>query len=99
MLLRVPAHLRGPLQDIGLESALAPISVFEVREKEGILLAGDALSDLEFEVALDSGAVIHVWFPMGDGGTIPNRGQKSLNLLGESVGMDLSSVFQIAAVT
>jgi len=120
MLLRVPAHLRGPLQDIGLESALAPISLFEVIEKEGILLAGDTWSDLEFEVALDSGAVIHVCAPndcpgyalaespgsrrgqeflMGDGGTIPNLGQKSLNLLDESVGRDLSSVFQIAAVT
>ena len=36
---------------------------------------------------------------MGDGGTIPNLGQKSLNLVDESVGRDLSSVFQIAAVT
>ena len=36
---------------------------------------------------------------MGDGGTIPNLGQKSLNLLDESVGRRLSSVFQIAAVT
>ena len=106
MLLRVPAHLRGPLQDIGLESALAPTSLFEVREKEGILLAGDVWSDLEFEVALDSGAVIHVCAPSdcpgyalaespgsrrgqkflrGDGGTIPNLRQKSLNLLDESV--------------
>ena len=36
---------------------------------------------------------------MGDGGTIPNLGQKSLNLVDESVGRDLSSVFQIDAVT
>ena len=81
---------------------------------------GDTWGDLEFEVALDSGAVIHVCAPtdclgyafsespgsrrgqeflMGDGGTIPNLGQKALNLLDESVGRDLSSVFQIAAVT
>jgi hypothetical protein len=120
MLLRVPAHLRGPLQDIGLELALAPLNLFEVREKEGIHMASEVWSDLEFEVALDSGAVIHVCAPndcpgyalaespgsrrgqeflMGDGGTIPNLGQKSLNLLDESVGRDLSSVFQIAAVT
>ena len=38
-------------------------------------------------------------FLMGDGGTIPNLGQNSRNLLDESVGRDLSSVFQIAAVT
>ena len=62
MLLRVPAHLRGPLQDIGLEGALASISLFEASEKEGLFLTGrgDTWSDLEFEVALDSGAVIHV---------------------------------------
>ena len=36
---------------------------------------------------------------MGDGGTIPNLGQKALNLVDESVGRDLSGVFQIAAVT
>ena len=122
MLLRVPLHLRGPLQDIGLEGALAPISFFEVREKDGMLLAGtgDTWSDLELEVALNSGAVIQVFapggypgytlaespgsrrgqeFPMGDGGTIPNLGQTAFNLVGESVGRDLSSVFQIAAVT
>ena len=122
MLLRVPAYLRGPLQDIGLEAVLAPISHFEVREKDGILLAGggDTWSDLEFEVALGSGSVIHVCAPtdcpgyaltespgsrqgqdflMGDGGTIPNLRQKALNLLDESVGRELSSVFQIAAVT
>ena len=65
-----------------------------------LLLAGDSWSDLEFEVALDSGAVVHVCsledcpgysleespgsrsgprFFMGDGGTIANVGQKSLN--------------------
>ena len=35
---------------------------------------------------------------MGDGGTIPNLGQKALNLVDGSVRRDLSSVFQIAAV-
>ena len=34
---------------------------------------------------------------MGDGGTIPNLGEKALNL--SSDGADLQSVFQIAAVT
>ena len=77
-------------------------------------------TDMEFEVALDSGAVIHVCSPsdcpgymleespgsrrkqkfqMGDGGTIPNLGQKSLNLTDNLAGRDLCSVFQIAAVT
>ena len=36
---------------------------------------------------------------MGDGGTIPNLGQKSLNFVDDPVGRDVSSVFQIAAVT
>ena len=36
---------------------------------------------------------------MSDGGAIPNLGQKSLNLVDESVGRDLSSIVQIAAVT
>ena len=36
---------------------------------------------------------------MGDGGTIPNLGQKSLNLCDEAVDRNLISVFQIAAVT
>ena len=38
-------------------------------------------------------------FLMGDGGTIANLGQKQLNLSDNSVGNDLQSVFQIAAVT
>ena len=36
---------------------------------------------------------------MGDGGTIPNLGQSQLNLSDESIGRDIQSVFQIAAVT
>ena len=36
---------------------------------------------------------------MGDGGTIPNLGQSQLNLSDETVGRDIESVFQIAAVT
>ena len=36
---------------------------------------------------------------MGDGGTIPNMGQKELNLSDEGVGRDIKSCFQIAAVT
>ena len=36
---------------------------------------------------------------MGDGGLIPNLGQSSLNLSDTTVGRDIQSVFQIAAVT
>ena len=36
---------------------------------------------------------------MGDGGTIPNLGQSQLNLSDESIGRDIQSVFQVAAVT
>ena len=36
---------------------------------------------------------------MGDGGEIPNMGQKQLNLSDPSAESDLCSVFQIAAVT
>ena len=34
----------------------------------------------------------------GDGGTIPNLGQKHLNLADNIVGSDVQSIFQIAAV-
>ena len=114
----VPAHLRSALIEIGLQGALAPVNLFEVREKDPVFLTGDAWADLEFEVALDSGAVVHVCSPQGcpgyvleesvgnrrgqeflmrDGGTIPNLGQKSLNLSDD--GKNVQSVFQIAAVT
>ena len=36
---------------------------------------------------------------MGDGGTIPNLGQSSLNLHDTGIDRDIQSVFQIAAVT
>ena len=75
---------------------------------------------MEFEVALDSGSVVHVcsdedcmgylledspgskinqMFLMGDGGKIPNQGQKSLRLADLNRGVEISSAFQIAKVT
>ena len=107
--------------EIGLHGALAPINIMTTIEKgdASILMAGEAWNDLEFEVALDSGAVIHVCSPadcpgylleesqgskrgqcflMGDGGEIPNLGEKKLNLC-DSGGNNVKSVFQIAAVT
>ena len=59
----VPAHLRSALIEIGLQGALVPINLFAVREKDPVFLAGDAWTDLEFEVAIDSGAVVHVCSP------------------------------------
>jgi hypothetical protein len=114
----VPAHLRGAVIEIGLQGALAPINLFEAREKDPVFRAGDAWTHPEFEVALDLGAVVHVCSPQdcpgyvleesagsrrghefltGDGGTIPNVGQKSLNLSDD--GKNFQSVFRIAAVT
>ena len=107
--------------EIGLHEALAPINVITTIERDGasLLIADEAWNDLEFEVALDSGAVIHVCSPddcpgylleessgskrgqqflIGDGGHIPNLGQKSLNLC-DNGGHNVKSVFQIAAVT
>jgi hypothetical protein len=89
-------------------------------EPDQILLNDEGWKDLEFEVALDSGSVVHVCgvedvpgyrvgespgsrrgqeFLMGDGGLIPNLGQSQLNLSDTTVGRDIQSVFQIAAVT
>ena len=119
--LKVPSHLRSALCEIGLHEALVPINVITTVERDGasILVADEAWSDIEFEVALDSGAVIHVCSPddcpgyvleessgskrgqkflMGDGGEIPNLGQKSLNLCDHG-GNNVKSIFQIAAVT
>ena len=59
----VPARLRSALIEIGLQGALAPINLFEVHVKDPVFLAGDAWTDLEFEVALDSGAVVLVCSP------------------------------------
>ena len=85
---------------------------------QAILIANEDWDDLEFDVALDSGAVIHVCSLndclgyeleespgstrgqvciLGDGGTIPNLGQKSLNFC-DSEGNDVRSIFQSAAV-
>ena len=118
--LRVPKELRGTLSDMGLGELLAPVNLITVTETAEILVNSDAWKDVEFEVALDSGSVVHVCsiedcpgyrvgespgsrrgqeFLMGDGGTIPNLGQSQLNLSDDSIGRDIQSVFQIAAVT
>ena len=62
-LLRVPSHLRAVLCEIGLHCAIALVNVIETVETKAILMASEEWNDLELEVALDSGAVIHVCSP------------------------------------
>ena len=117
----VPVGLRGAFHSIGLGHAMSPVNLITSRDKESILVATNGQwEDLEFEVALDSGSVVHVCgpgdcpgyvlqespgskrgqeFAMGDGGVIPNLGQKQLNLQDGEDGGALQSCFQIAAVT
>ena len=52
--------MREPLRDIGLGELLAPINLITVQETAEILVNEEAWKDIEFEVALDSGAVVHV---------------------------------------
>ena len=59
--LQVRSYLRNVLSDIGMGDAIAPLNLFEVvGGAEPLLLAGDSWNNLEFEVALHSGAVVHV---------------------------------------
>ena len=46
--------------EAGLESSLALVNMLTVAEPEHILVNGEAWADLEPEVALDSGSVVHV---------------------------------------
>jgi hypothetical protein len=49
------------LQNIGLGAALAPLHILTAVEPQSLLVNDvEAWKDLEFEVALDSGAVVHV---------------------------------------
>jgi hypothetical protein len=63
--LNVPADLRSTLQDLGLGDCLAPVHILTAIEKGSVLpLQDDSVwQDLEFEVALDSGSVVHVCAP------------------------------------
>ena len=58
--LRVPNQLRPALQSIGLGEMLAPINIITAIEPDQILISTEAWQDIEFEVALDSGSVVHV---------------------------------------
>ena len=106
---------------MGLGHIIARVNFMMVKEKGNqVLMTNDAREDIEFEVALESGSVVHVCVPddcpgdflqespgsrrgqefhMGDGGLIRTLGQTQLNLSDNSIGVDVQSVFQIAAVT
>ena len=58
--LQVPPNLRAAMTEIGLGSALMPVNLITVQETQHILVNEEAWKDLEFEVALDSGSVVHV---------------------------------------
>ena len=59
--LKVPLALREAMCSIGLGPALAaPVNILSSRDGDSILVSEDAWQDMEFEVALDSGSVVHV---------------------------------------
>ena len=61
--IQVPKSMRQALIDIGLGDALAEVNILTVASTQDILVNTDAWEDLEFEVALDSGSVVHVCAP------------------------------------
>jgi hypothetical protein len=59
--LSVPRSLRATMQSIGLGELLAPVNILTATEPQHILVNDNGdWKDLEFEVALDSGSVVHV---------------------------------------
>ena len=58
--LRVPLEMRTTMIEAGLANVIAPVNLVTVSETAEVLTAGDAWQDIEFEVALDSGSVVHV---------------------------------------
>ena len=117
--LGAPHQVRELLHAMDLAHFLAPVNLLFGKSQGSIFVADQqAWDDIEFEVALDSGSVVHVAaegdtpcyilddstkarpceeFIVGDGGTMKNCGQKTLNLQSDQA--QFSSVFQIAAVT
>ena len=54
----------GAFSGIGLSHVMAPINLMMTWEKGGhVLMTDDAWQDIEFEVAPDSGSVVHVCAP------------------------------------
>jgi hypothetical protein len=58
--LNVPRSLRDAMCAIGLNDIMAPINILEVRDGDAVYVNEEAWRDIEFEVALDSGSVVHV---------------------------------------
>ena len=115
---KVKEHLEGSSQE---RFENLGMYIFEDAEPEGDVLnmGTEEWVDLEFEVALDTGSIVHICaeedtpgysieqssgsrrkqnFVVGDGGTLPNLGQKTLNLDPGS-GENAEVTFQIAKVT
>ena len=55
----VPRGMRDTLRSIGLDAILAPVNLITAVEPQHILV-NETWQDIEFEVALDSGSVVHV---------------------------------------
>ena len=57
----VPKQLRELMLEMGIGHQLKPVNLFTIQDDPtAVLLADSAWQDVEFEVALDSGAVVHV---------------------------------------
>ena len=82
--LQVPPGLREALLGAGLHRLIAPVNLVTVHESGQMLVNNDAWEDLEFGVALDSCAVVHVCTPADCQGCIleqspgSRRGQQFL---------------------
>ena len=66
--LDVPASLGRALREVGLGGALSEVNVMTTVEKASILVNTEVWEDIEFEVALDSGSVVHACAPADNPG-------------------------------
>ena len=58
--MKASKYVRQTMIDVGLESAFALVNMPTFAEPEQVRLSDEACKDLEFEAALNSGAVVHV---------------------------------------
>ena len=61
--LKVPSLLRQALEKVGLGNVLAPVNILTVAGPAEILVNTAVWEDIELEVALGSGSVVHVCAP------------------------------------
>ena len=59
----VPRSMRNVLREVGLGDVLPEVNLITTSTPTEVLVADDKWEDLEFEVALDSGSVVHVCAP------------------------------------